>query len=345
MQIAAISYRIPSRKITNEDVIEILDRHNAHVSKVQKAIHFRTINELFEMLGAESRYVRDIAKGEKAVDLILGAMDDAFDRAGIAPVEIDLLIFCGVGKGFLEPANAYFYAQARGMRATHCFDISDACMSWIRALHIACLMLHAQTYRTVMIINGEFHMGIHDTYELGSLSTLGYSFPIYTIGEAATATILVSSKDMWHFDYQSRTDLADLCSIPLKGYSDFVMPSKRLGLNGLDIFVSFGRELFSEGSALLGRLVQQTIPNPLSKRWYFPHAACKTLFEHNSSHWGVPAERIYLKVFPRFGNIVSASIPVALRMAEEEAVLERGDQIALVPVSAGMVASVVQLSF
>jgi 3-oxoacyl-[acyl-carrier-protein] synthase III len=345
MQIATISYRIPSRRIANQDVIEILDRHNAHVPRVRKGIYFRIIIELLEMLGAENRYVRDIAKGEKAVDLILGAMDEAFERASIAPAEIDLLIFCGVGKGFLEPANAYFYAQQRRMRRTHCFDVSDACMSWVRALNIACLMLRAQACRTVMIINGEFHAGIHDRYELDSLSSLSYTFPMYTIGEAATATILVSSKDTWQFDYQSRTDLADLCSIPLKGYSEFVMPSKRIGLNGLDTFVSFGRELLSEGSELLGRLVQQTIPNPGTKRWYFPHAACKTLFEQNSSNWGVPAQKVYLKVFPRFGNIVSASIPVALRMAQDEGVLDRGDQIALVPVSAGMVASVVQFVF
>jgi hypothetical protein len=43
----------------------------------------------------------------------------------MAPEDIDLLIYCGVGRGFLEPANAYFYAKARDMRTTNCFDITD----------------------------------------------------------------------------------------------------------------------------------------------------------------------------------------------------------------------------
>ena len=61
--------------------------------------------------------------------------------------------------------------------------------------------------------------------------------------------------------------------------------------------------------------------------------------------FGVPAERVFLQVFPRFGNLVSASIPVALRLAAQQRLLNRGDPIALVPVSAGMVASVVQFTF
>jgi 3-oxoacyl-[acyl-carrier-protein] synthase III len=42
---------------------------------------------------------------------------------------------------------------------------------------------------------------------------------------------------------------------------------------------------------------------------------------------------------------VSASIPVALAQIQQEGMLNRGDDIAFVPVSAGMVASVVQLKF
>lgn len=343
VHVAAISYKIPSRKLTNEDVIAHLDRNNPYLSKAQKDTHFRAITRLYKRIGAESRYVRNSANGEKAVDLILGAMDEALKGANMVPMDIDLLIFCGVGKGFVEPANAYFYAKARGMRATNCFDVSDACMSWIRALHIAYLTLRADLCRTVMIINGEFHFGIHDNWEIGPLDTLSYRFPMYTIGEAATATILVSSQKEWRFDYQSRSDLADLCTIPMKGYDDFVTPSERVGLNGLETLVSFGRELFGEGYALLGQLVQRTIPNPNTKRWYFPHTPCTSLYENND--WGVPPNKIYLKVFPRFGNVVSASIPVALGLAQEEGVLERGDPIALTSVGAGMVASVVQLSF
>ena len=87
------------------------------------------------------------------------------------------------------------------MRTTNCFDITDACMSWVRAIHIAHLMLRAGTFRNVMVINGEFHLGIHDKWTIETLDSLSYSFPMFTIGEAATATILLPDEQEWQFDY------------------------------------------------------------------------------------------------------------------------------------------------
>ena len=345
MKVAAVSYRVPSRIMTNNDMIEMLDRQNPQASKVRKAVFFRTIDTLFGRLGAKTRHVRDIAGGEKAADVILGAMDDALARAGMGPEDVDLLIYCGVGRGFLEPANAYFYARARNMRTTNCFDVTDACMSWVRAMQIAHLMLRSGAFRNAMIINGEFHLGLHDKWDIETLDSLSYTFPMFTIGEASTATILLPSDREWRFDYSSQTDLADLCTIPLPGYSEFVAPSNRIGLNGPNKFVSFGRELFEAAEQLIGPLVQRTVPDPAAKRWYFPHAPSKTHYETLMPKYGVPRDRLYLEVFPRFGNVVSASIPVGISLAQEQGVLERGDDIAFVPVSAGMVASVVQTVF
>ncbi len=51
---------------------------------------------------------------------------------------------------------------------------------------------------------------------------------------------------------------------------------------------------------------------------------------------------MFLDVFPRFGNVVSACIPVALGLAQEQGLLKRGDGMVFTPVSAGMVAACVQ---
>jgi acyl-CoA:acyl-CoA alkyltransferase len=345
VKIAAIAYRVPSRIMTNSDMIEMVDRQNPHVSAVRKAAYFRAVRTLYDRLGAQTRYIRDTARGEKAVDVILGAMDDALEVAGMTPDDIDLLIYCGVGRGFVEPANAYFYAKARGMHATNCFDVTDACMSWVRAVQIADHMLQAGTVRNVVIINGEFHLGIHDKWDIESLDTLSYTFPMYTIGEAATATILVREDNDWRFDFMSRPDLADLCTIPLPGYDDFVAPSNRLGLNGHNKFVSFGRELFTEGKRMLEDLIQRHVSDVHAKRWFFPHAPAKSIYETALHNCGVKRNCMYLEVFPRFGNVVSACVPVGIALAQQQGVLERGNEIALVPVSAGMTAAVVQTTF
>ncbi|MGO9308375.1 MAG: 3-oxoacyl-ACP reductase, partial [Spirochaetia bacterium] len=136
MKIDSIGVRIPTRVITNDDVLKMLAQYSPEASVLLVKTYQRIVRGLFSAAGSQTRHIRDEEKGEKASTFITGAINDALEKASMKPEDIDLLIYCGVGKGFLEPANAYFYAQKLGMHAS-CFDIVDACMSWIRALEIS----------------------------------------------------------------------------------------------------------------------------------------------------------------------------------------------------------------
>jgi hypothetical protein len=70
VKIAAFSYRVPSLIMSNSDMIEMVDRLNPETSRLRKAIFFRTIDTLYGRLGAKTRHVRDVARGEKAVDVL-----------------------------------------------------------------------------------------------------------------------------------------------------------------------------------------------------------------------------------------------------------------------------------
>ncbi|MGL5940012.1 MAG: 3-oxoacyl-[acyl-carrier-protein] synthase III C-terminal domain-containing protein [Waterburya sp.] len=198
----------------------------------------------------------------------------------------------------------------------------------------------------LLIVNGEFHLGFHDNWKIRDLRSLEYSFPMYTIGEAATATILTSSEEDWKFNYSSQPEFADLCTIPLPSHANFVEPNEKIGHNGIHNFVSYGKKLFETGLVSLGDLIKNTIDDPKQKVWYFPHAPSKKIYEEDLAQYsGIPSQNIYLKVYPQFGNLVSASIPVGLSLAKAEGQLKRGNPIALIPASAGIVTSVVQLTF
>jgi 3-oxoacyl-[acyl-carrier-protein] synthase III len=345
MQIASLGYRVPAKAFTNDDVLAYMDRLNPNVARGRKNHYLAIVSKLLERSGARARHWCDKEQGERPVDLILGVMDDALEDAGMKASDIDLLIYCGVGKGFIEPANAYFYANAKGMHTANCFDVTDACMSWVRSLQTAYLMLQSGAAKNAMIVNGEFHLGFHDNWEIRGYKSLLHTFPMYTIGEATTATVLTPSDQEWIFDYRSRPEFADLCTIPLPGYEDYVEPTKRIGHNGPHGFVSWGTDLFREAQALMDELIADCIDDPTSKAWYFPHAPSKTAYETGLRKCGVPLEKVYLEVYPRFGNIVSASVPVGLSLAERTGALKRGDDIALIPASAGITTSVVQFTY
>ncbi len=346
MKIEAVGVRLPSRRVTNDDILQMLEDHSNGISKVVLRAYQRAVKGLLKLAGSKVRYFRDTEKNEQAVSFIKGAIQDALDRAGISKDRIDLLIYCGVGKGFLEPANAYFYARAFGLHCS-CFDIADACMSWIRALEIAYGFLKSGRYKTVMIVNGEFnlHHGLPDNFRVRSLRQIEYTFPTYTIGEAASATIVTASEAEWKFTYKTLPELCDLCTIPLDGYEAFVDPSHRHAKNGLHNFVSYGREMFANADKVLAPLVQETVGDLDGPDIYFPHAASDVAYLASGKRIGIPQDKMYAKVFPAYGNLVSASIPAAIDLALKEGRLKRGHKVVFCPASAGMVYGVVQFVY
>lgn len=118
MKIASVAYRVPSWKVTNDALLTYIDKCNPSVAVHKKLPYLKIVKKLLRQTGAETRYWRDPQIEEKASDLIIGAMNDALEQSNLSATDIDLLIYCGVGRGFLEPANAYFYAHATGRYAS-----------------------------------------------------------------------------------------------------------------------------------------------------------------------------------------------------------------------------------
>ena len=144
MRIASIATRFPSLKVTNSDVLFRLAEFNPDVPPKQLSDHQRVLQHMMDKSGCSTRYFRDPSRNERAISHIIAAACDAFSQALLAPAQIDLLIYCGVGRGFLEPAMSSFICQALGM-SCECFDVLDACMSWVRALAIADSLFYSNT--------------------------------------------------------------------------------------------------------------------------------------------------------------------------------------------------------
>ncbi|MFQ5850869.1 MAG: 3-oxoacyl-[acyl-carrier-protein] synthase III C-terminal domain-containing protein [Candidatus Binatia bacterium] len=347
MRIDSIAVKIPSLEISNDRILAEIAKLNRDkpIEMVQR--YQRNISYLLEKAGSKRRFIRDRERKETALTLVKSAMTHALQKSHLAKSDIDLLIYCGVAKGFLEPANAYFYADAMKMKC-QCFDILDSCMGWVRALEIANALLCSDSYNHIMIINGEFtayEYGYPDVFKINSLDQIKYTFPTYTIGEAATATVLSRSDQNWTFHYQSAPELASLCTIPLNGYEDFCQKDTLLNLNGPYRFACHASQLFPAALNTLVNLVRQKIHNLDEPDIWFPHAASSQAALETADLLGIDREKLFVKVFPEYGNLVSASIPVAMDMALEEKKLQRGDNVIFCAASAGMVLSVVEFRF
>jgi len=347
MRIESIAVKIPTKKVTNDTIMDMIEEHSPNVSKVTLKAYQRMVMHMLKKSGARDRYIRDLTKNEKPSDFIREAIQEVLDNSGVDKKDIDLIIYCGIGKGFIEPANAYFYAKMFHMEA-QCFDITDACMSWIRSLEIAHQFLQTGRYRNILIVNGEFNAyehGYPELFEIKDLKQIKYTFPTYTIGEASSATLLTASDDKWSFDFISKPQYADLCTIPHENYADFVDDTPKLGLSGTHKFVSFGQEMINHATKYLQELVKAVVQSYDHPDIYFPHAATSTAYLLGGVDLGIAKEKMYTEVFPAYGNLVSASVPAGIRRALDEKRMKRGDKVVLFPASAGMVYGVVQFAF
>lgn len=338
MKIEAIKAVLPTKKLTNDDILALIEKYSPISSQIEKNKALRKIRFLLSYSGANIRNWLNL--DEKPIDLISSAFEQALAEAKCDKNEIDLIIYTGVGRGFLEPSGAYHVAGSLGLKKAECFDILDACMSWSRALSLVYALFRTGQYNRALIVNAEFNLSsgnaiFPSVFRLPSVEAIQWSFPAYTLGEAATATIVSCDPEReWEFHFKSRPDLADLCNIPLFGYKGYCKPSDRIGLNGIQKFTSFGADLHRLGFEEIIN-VFKCLKAPVEKiRAIFPHASSK-------KDWDNFGEALSIKdliwhIYPTCGNVVSASVPVGITSAIDAGKIKRGDRIVGWVGSAGM---------
>jgi 3-oxoacyl-[acyl-carrier-protein] synthase III len=336
MKILHVAHALPSKRVTNQDLIgEMLLRNRARFSDNELEELQQRMQLSFRISGTEVRYHR--AEGEKAFTVGMRAGRLALERSGVSPADVDLLIYAGVGRGWLEPAMANIFQAELGLSRATCFDVLDACASWIRSLQLANALIAAGTYRTVMILNCELNFREYANFDLERMEDLEHAFSAFTIGEAATATLLVAGSDGDDFVLSFRTsgDKWNLCHIPLPHADDFVSTSVTERRKPMSFYTS-PRELLAVATSMLGTHFNET--PALRDRAY------DLFIGHEVS---LPTTRMVTKLLniepgivfsthSRFGNTVSASLPLNISIAEEEGRLKRGMQVLLTMGSAGV---------
>ncbi|GGK33975.1 3-oxoacyl-[acyl-carrier-protein] synthase 3 [Pilimelia terevasa] len=337
MRFLAIEHVLPSRVVTND---EVLERVRAGSGQLLPAADLATVERLLEssFAACDTRVRYHRAADENAFDLAAEAGERALERAGIDRAEIDLLLYTGVGRGVLEPASATAFQARLGLTGATAFDVCDACASWVRSLEVAQAFLAAGRYRNVMILNAEFGARESYRYALSHLEEYLHWHPSVTVGEAATATVLTASAAPTGFDADFRThgEKWQLCYVPLPGAEGFFGPSLPEGDVAPLQFVSYGTRLMEfAGRKLVEHYRQEPRFSAAPPDVVFGHAASDGMsrvlldrcdIDHRLFHFG----------HRHSANTVSASVPVAMSRAAQRGELRDGSRVLLLVASSGV---------
>lgn len=336
MQVDSVQVRLPSRVVSNQEVLAMLREHSQSTFEGDLEETLAAVERTLIKSGSNTR--RWLGDDERPIDLLCEAFDAALEEAEVQREEIDLLIYVGVGRGFVEPAGAYLVAHALGMPGVECFDLLDACMSWIRALSLAHDLLKVGRYRRIALVNQEFNVRpggmIRPNFTLRRPQDLAWTFPSYTLGEASSVTLLSASDKVWDFNYSARTDLAPLCTIPLNNFGLFCKVPEAEIPGGSNRFTSFGGEMHREGWTDTVAIFEALGPKRMDLDVIFTHASSKYMWDKVATHCGV-AEKVH-HIYQDTGNLVSASVPAAMVDAMGKGALKRGDDVGFWVGSAGM---------
>lgn len=346
MHIRTIQHAVPSKKVTNDDILETFRRESAgrlapsEIDRLEKQVR-----ETLLTAGTQVRY--KLNTGEKAIDFVLAAGRQAIAEAGISAKEVDFLIYTGVGRGWLEPAMANVVQSELKMPNATCFDILDACASWLRAMQVARSLIQNGTYKCGMIVNCESSL-VRSFWcsEIKDANDLKHRVAQFTIGEAATATIVTADNpdDDFYFNFKNFGEHYKLCMIPLDNLADF-LPSDPDPRYAASQFFSLSRELVV---TTVKKIAEVYAADPhFRNRCFdiaFGHEASQKASEVLVKHLGI-SKGVYYSVHPRYGNCVSASVPLGMSLAAQEGRLNRGDKTLVVVGSAGVSVGLATFTF
>lgn len=336
---------MPTRVVSNDDVIDIIRHRSTGSYQGNLDQDLAVIRRFLVRSGLKER--RWCTDCERPRDHIVAAIEGALAESHLSKDDVELVIYVGIGKGFAEPGNSHIIAGSLGLHKAQCFDITDACMSWIRGLQIADTFFKSGAYSNALVINGEFlvtgnNYAYPDNYSLQSRDEIPYSLPSYTFGEAATATVLFPDDEHnFEFHFAARTDLYDLCTIPMSCYREYSSVTERIGKRPR-VLTSFGSDLHQSGQPEV-RNILKSLGTLDDIDVIFVHASSKKEWAMAAQAMGV--EKKIHHIYPWTGNLVSASVPVAMRDALDKGVLQHGNTVCFWVGSAGMSFSAVKFKY
>lgn len=321
-RILGTGHYVPPRVVTNFDVMEMMETTNEFI---------------VERTGIERRHHAEPGVG--ASDLAVPACQAAVEDAGLAMDQIDLLIMNTITPDHADPGSAFFLQPKLGLSGIPVLDIKQQCAGMLYALSIADHSIIAGAYRHVLIACSEvLSTRIDGSYDGRNISIL--------LGDGAGAVVVGPT------DNEDRGNLSTILHADGSGakvlYTEApgsALPRKQhLVKEDIDTgrihFRMIGREVFENGVARMSESVFESLEaNGLRMDdidVLIPHQANLRMLEAVIQRTGFPPEKVFQNVVD-YGNIASATLPIALDQARRSGMVQQGSLCLLVAFGSGFV--------
>lgn len=326
MRLSGIACTLPSQIIRNDELLDLVAYHTRGLYRGDIDALLESIRIKLDRTGIVSRYWR--ASAERPITLLTRACEAALKQANLTRADVDFVIYAAVDRGFAEPANACFVAKTLRMNNTRTFDVVDACLGWATATEIAQALFGQRRGNVALIVTAEFPMRpngsvLPECFSIGSDAELEWKFPAFTLGEAATATILIAEGREWRYFHESHNELADLCTVRLGPPNDYADTSERFGISAQWGFRAYGSDLARHIYRPAVRVLRELVTATGSPQVVFPHSVIGPYIDLVAKRVN-PALKVF-STFQEFGNCATSSLPSSIVRARQRRLLKSSD--------------------
>ncbi|MBS2016898.1 MAG: ketoacyl-ACP synthase III [Deltaproteobacteria bacterium] len=328
--ISGTGYYVPPRRVTNEDL-----KTHYGIETTHEWIHQRT--------GIEERRYAD--EGVGSSDLALEASKRALAKAGLAPHDLDMIVFATLSPDYSFPGSGVILQQKLGLcegpnaKFIPALDVRNQCSGFLYALGTAASMVQSGACKHVLVVGAEVHSAALD------LSTRGRSVASL-FGDGSGAVIVSATEEdrgirTWKLGADGRYsellaqkiwDIKKRPFIPVnaEGVGQVAPEMLWAQMDGKQVFKNAVERMMT---VLMEACMAVNITGQDIDLFCF-HQANLRINQYVQQHLGIPDEKVVHNI-QRYGNTTAATIPILLAEAEESGKLKRGMKVALCAFGSG----------
>jgi 3-oxoacyl-[acyl-carrier-protein] synthase-3 len=320
---------LPERILSNFDLEKILNTNDEWIYK-RTGIKERRIAE------------PNINTSDLAKEASLRAME----MAGISQEDLDLIILATITPDTCCPSGANWLEAKLGAQRAVSFDVVAACCGFIFGLSVAQQYLKSGTFKNALVVASEIMSRSQDWTDRENCILWGDG-----AGAAVLQAFDSSEKDQplqqngkeisEVLSTHIHTDGANGENLLLPGGGSKTTPisyesvDKKLhtlrmikGNESVRVAVKRFVEAAEEAAAFNGIPISNV-------KWIIPHQANLRILQQMARRLNIPFEKVYLTI-EKYGNISSATVPIALDEAVRNGSIQKGDLIILTAFGGGL---------
>ncbi len=325
---------LSDRVVDNDDVLRKIERNYRGAPREFAKIK-RIINQMFSLTGTDKRYFPD--EGKRAVDYCVNSIHKCMDHAQKSTDLIDVLIFGGIGREYLEPATAMEVANKLGLENVYGFDVTSACVGFVEATHMATLILQTHSDKHLAVAcTSEYNEAAMD-FDIQSREDLNFKGAGLTLSGGAAAWVLSKTPFSGEharivgFHNEAFPEHCDACHLKLGGK-----------------FLSDGNKIFNAGlkhmPSAITKMLEEVNWTTEELSFIAFHQPSNDLLTKIADEINVPHDKI-TRLHHLYGNSATATTPISLNYLVENNLLKRGDKVLVATGAAGFAISIMALEW